>query len=108
MGILYILNCSASWSGKLRASFVVMFGLSLILLSYTGEIKTSCHLLCSFLIDILIKLLVLIFLHSFLDLVSAQAPCDCETECPCSQSNCTAGQYWLSDVGCVECPAGHL
>lgn len=48
MGILYTLNYNASWSGKLRASFLVMFGLSLILLSYTGEIKSSCHLLSSF------------------------------------------------------------
>ena len=49
------------------------------------------------------------FLRSFLNLVSAQATCDCETECPCSKSNCTAGKYWLSDAaGCVECPAGHL
>ena len=47
-------------------------------------------------------------LYSFLDLAGAQAACDCETECSCSKSNCTAGQYWLSDGGCVECPAGHL
>ena len=50
----------------------------------------------------------LYFLHSFLDLACAQAACDCETECSCSKSNCTAGQYWLCDGGCVDCPAGHL
>ena len=37
----------------------------------------------------------------------AGAACDCETECSCSKSNCTAGEYW-SGAGCVECPAGHL
>jgi len=45
MGILYTLNYNAFWSGKLRASFLVILGL--ILLSYTGEIKSSCHLLSS-------------------------------------------------------------
>lgn len=41
----------------------------------------------------------------FADVV--QGACDCEIECSCSKSNCTAGEYWLSGAGCVECPAGH-
>lgn len=46
MDIFYKLNYNTSWSGKLQASFVVMFGL--ILLNFTGEINTSWHILCSF------------------------------------------------------------
>lgn len=37
----------------------------------------------------------------------ARAACDCGTECSCSQSNCTAGQYWVCS-NCVDCPAGHF
>lgn len=70
----------------------------------------------------LVRLLCLVQNHVFVSLEDlnmtcifyftdfVRAVCDCENECSCSKSNCTAGEYWLcgNNTGCVQCPAGYL